>query len=313
MAALIAGSNINIAADGTISATSGTSYSAGTNIAITDGVISASSGTSYSVGDGELTEKNFTSALEGKLNDIEALADVTDTQNVVAALSAGNNITIAADGTISATDTNTTYSAGTGLTLTGDTFSVDNNVVTSNYAGTITANAFVGDGSSLTDLQNLADGSVSTAKIVDGAVLDSKIADGAVTNVKIADGAVTASKLDGGNFIDGTEISNLISLTTEGNGEAIFLSNNGSNSNYPIMLLGKAALAGMNPLFINVPGDFPLKSSTMMFTTISGGTNIASAGITCKVDVANSRFEVYALESHPSATTTFNFMIVNFN
>ncbi len=42
-----------------------------------------------------------------KLDGIEASADVTDTTNVVASLTAGTNITIASDGTISATDTNT--------------------------------------------------------------------------------------------------------------------------------------------------------------------------------------------------------------
>jgi hypothetical protein len=47
-----------------------------------------------------------------KLDDIEALADVTDTTNVVASLTAGTNVAIAANGTISAT--NTTYSVGDG-------------------------------------------------------------------------------------------------------------------------------------------------------------------------------------------------------
>ena len=47
----------------------------------------------------------------GKLFSVESNADVTDTQNVVAALTPGTNISIAADGTINATDTNdnTTY------------------------------------------------------------------------------------------------------------------------------------------------------------------------------------------------------------
>jgi len=45
---------------------------------------------------------------------VEDNADVTDTANVVAALTAGSNIQIAANGTISATDTNTTYSVGDG-------------------------------------------------------------------------------------------------------------------------------------------------------------------------------------------------------
>ena len=47
------------------------------------------------------TDSNvFTDADHSKLNAIEASADVTDTVNVVAALTAGSNITIASDGTI---------------------------------------------------------------------------------------------------------------------------------------------------------------------------------------------------------------------
>ncbi len=56
----------------------------------------------------------FTDALQTKLNAIETNADVTDTTNVVAALTAGTNVTIAANGTISSTDTNTTYSVQDG-------------------------------------------------------------------------------------------------------------------------------------------------------------------------------------------------------
>ena len=51
----------------------------------------------------------ISSAERTKLNAIEASADVTDTANVVAALSAGSNITISAGGEIAATNTNTTY------------------------------------------------------------------------------------------------------------------------------------------------------------------------------------------------------------
>jgi len=70
--------------------------------------------TEYSVGDGALTEKNFTTAFKNKLSGIEASADVTDTNNVVAALSAGSNVSISSQGVISSTDTNTTYSVGDG-------------------------------------------------------------------------------------------------------------------------------------------------------------------------------------------------------
>ena len=53
---------------------------------------------------GSASDSNvFTDADHSKLDGIEASADVTDTTNVVAALTAGtNNVTIAADGTISA-------------------------------------------------------------------------------------------------------------------------------------------------------------------------------------------------------------------
>jgi hypothetical protein len=94
VAALTAGTNVTIAANGTIASTD-------TN-------------TTYSVGDGGLTTNDFTNADHSKLNAIEASADVTDTTNVVAALTAGTNVTIAANGTIASTDTNTTYSVGDG-------------------------------------------------------------------------------------------------------------------------------------------------------------------------------------------------------
>jgi hypothetical protein len=69
------------------------------------------------------------------------------------------------------TDTNTTYTAGTGLSLSSTTFSIAGSVVTSNYnsgisiSATVTANAFVGDGSGLTSL-NLSNttGTLATSK-----------------------------------------------------------------------------------------------------------------------------------------------------
>ena len=77
-------------------------------------ISSTDNNTTYAVGDGGLTQRNFTTTLRDKLNGIESSADVTDTANVVGALTAGSNISIAPNGTISSTDTNTTYSVGDG-------------------------------------------------------------------------------------------------------------------------------------------------------------------------------------------------------
>jgi hypothetical protein len=65
--------------------------------------------------DRTITDNNFTTAEKSKLAGIEAGADVTDTTNVVNALTAGTNITIAANGTISSTASG---GSGGGLTET---------------------------------------------------------------------------------------------------------------------------------------------------------------------------------------------------
>ena len=68
-------------------------------------------GGTVNVGNSDTTYSNATTSADGlmsaadktKLDGIETSADVTDTANVVAALTAGTNITIASDGTISST------------------------------------------------------------------------------------------------------------------------------------------------------------------------------------------------------------------
>jgi len=57
------------------------------------------------------SEGAFVDGDKTKLDGIESGADVTDTTNVVSSLTAGTNITIAVDGTISSTDTNTQLSS----------------------------------------------------------------------------------------------------------------------------------------------------------------------------------------------------------
>ena len=103
-------------------------------------VWAADNNTTYSVGDNGLTEKNFTSALKTKLDGIAASANNYSLPLSTASVRGGVKIGYTANGKnypvqLSSeqmyvnvpwtdTDTNTTYSAGTGLTLSGTTFSV---------------------------------------------------------------------------------------------------------------------------------------------------------------------------------------------
>jgi len=81
--------------------------SEGTGIAsfnFTTGLNLSVNGTEATVSAASQTDNNFTNTLKTKLDNIEENADVTDTANVVGALTAGTNITIAADGTISSSN-----------------------------------------------------------------------------------------------------------------------------------------------------------------------------------------------------------------
>jgi len=170
--------------------------------------------TTYTVGDGGLTQNNFTDALKSKLDGIEASADVTDTTNVVAALTAGTNIAIAGDGTISATDTNDDVSTGnlntrlaqlTNTTI-GDssgTITIDGNLTVSGTTTTVNSNT-VNVGDNIIVLNNDETGTPSQ----DGGI---EVERGTSTNVSlfwdesadywaINDAATTSKILTAGNF-----------------------------------------------------------------------------------------------------------------
>jgi hypothetical protein len=111
--ALLAANNLSDVSDAAASRTN-LGLVIGTNVQAYSAVLAA-------------TTASYTTAEETKLAGIETSADVTDTTNVVAALTAGTNVTIAANGTISSTDTDTVY---THPTHPGDDFSVDTGALT---------------------------------------------------------------------------------------------------------------------------------------------------------------------------------------
>ena len=109
---------------------------AGQNITISGNVISATggSGQAYSAGKGiDIDGNNVISVdasdLAGSGLEVDEFGALkTDPSVVQGKLTAGANIQISGN-TISATDTNTTYSAGSGLNLNGTTFSADTSVL----------------------------------------------------------------------------------------------------------------------------------------------------------------------------------------
>jgi hypothetical protein len=116
------------------------------------------------------TTASYTTAEAGKLSGIATGADVTDATSVIAALTAGSNITIAGDGTISATDTNTTYSVGDG--------------------GLTQINFTSADNTKLDGIETLADVTDSTNVTAAGALMDSELA--SVADVKALDQSVVS-------------------------------------------------------------------------------------------------------------------------
>jgi hypothetical protein len=129
------------------------------------------------------------SNITNKLSGIETGADVTDTANVVAALTGGNNINIAADGTISTTADITGVTAGTGLTGGGNSGAVTLNVsglTPSQFA----ASALLIGGETFSD----TDDAVMTA----AAVEDRITSFGYTTNVGDITGVSAGTGLTGG-------------------------------------------------------------------------------------------------------------------
>tara|TARA_R110001606_G_scaffold190071_1_gene338029 strand:+ start:760 stop:1497 length:738 start_codon:yes stop_codon:yes gene_type:complete len=153
-----------------------------------------------------------------KLDGVESGADVTDTTNVVSSLTAGSNITIAADGTISSgTGPNTTYTAGSGLSLTGTVFantSPDQTVGLTGSGATSISGTYpnftisstnttysVGDGG-LTQINFTSADNTKLDGIESGATADQTAAQ-LLTAIKTVDGSgsgLDADKVDGYNI-----------------------------------------------------------------------------------------------------------------
>ena len=136
-----------------------TTYTAGTNVTLTGTVFSSTdTNTTYSVGDGGLTQINFTSADNTKLDGIEASANNyshptgAGNNHVPTGGAVGNFLKYSSSGVATwvtpsyTTNTNTEYTAGSGISLTGTVFA--------NTSPNIVQTTVSGNAGSATVLQN---------------------------------------------------------------------------------------------------------------------------------------------------------------
>lgn len=169
------GSGLSIDGSGVVSASGATNLASTT--ASTNIVITSSTGNNATIAAATTSAAGVMIATDkSKLDGIETSANVTDTANVVAALTAGTNVAIAADGTISATDTNTVYSVG------------DNGLTQRNFTNTFK--------SKLEAIEDSATADQTPAQLL--------------TAIKTVDGTGTGLDAD---LLDGVELSGIVQRT----------------------------------------------------------------------------------------------------
>ena len=192
----------------------------------------------------------FTDADHTKLDGIETAADVTDTTNVVASLTAGTNVTIAADGTISATGgtsgiahvvDDTTPQLGGNLDLNSNDITGTGNL---NFTGSVTLSGTVdgrdvaADGTKLDGIEASADVTDTANVTAAGALMDSEVTN--LAQVKAFDSSDYATAAQGttadaalpkaGGTMTGDILFNDNVKAKFGTGDDLIISHNGSNS-----------------------------------------------------------------------------------
>jgi len=307
--------NIEASADVTDTTNVVASLTAGTNVAISAGgtISSTDTNTTYSVGDNGLTQKNFTTTLKSKLDGIETSADVTDTTNVVASLTAGTNVTISAGGTISSTDNDTTYSVGDGgLTaknftttlktkLDGIATSANNythptgagnlHVPTAGTVGQVLTNTASGTGT----WQDAASGTPEGTSILStgetgGTKYLREDGDGTSSWQAVAGGG-GASDIDG--LTDGYNVGNSVGLGTNA------LLNDDGTTNFNTAVGTDALKANTSGSYNTASGSYSLTANNTGDYNVANGYKALLANTTGSENTATG---MYALSSHTTAS-----------
>ena len=209
----------------------------------------------------ELNDTNISSAAAGHLIIYDNTASVWDN----AALSAGSNISITSeDGaiTIAATDTNTTYTGGTNLTLAGTTFNVDDAFLVNNAddttTGTITAGGFTTTGTWTFDTS--AGGTTGITSINVGSAFTDD-------DVTLMSAGAIKEKIESYNYL--TAHPSISAASSSDNSGRTYIQDITVDSNGHVTGIATAT-----------------ETVTDTNTTYTGGTNLTLAGTTFNVDDA---------------------------
>ena len=269
--------------DNTNSIFENAALTAGTNITITnaDGAITIDASDSQ-------TDSFKTIAVSGQ-NDV-----VADSATDTLTLAAGSNVTITTNDstdtiTFAATDTNTTYSAGTGLALAGTTFSLDsglNNLTDVNITSAAAGNLLIYDATnSYFENALLTAGTGITITNADGAITitNTAVGDNAFGNIAVSGQSTIAA--DGTNDTLTIAAGSNVTLTTDASTDTLTIAatagantiaidtftGNGSTAAYTL----SNSASSENELSVYFDGVYQLHDSyTVSGTTLTFDTNV---------------------------------------
>ena len=251
-----------------------------------------------------------------KLDGVEASADVTDTTNVVAALTAGTNITIASDGTISSTASGGGGSSTAALTET--TFAASANQTAFIVSGGIT------NASNVSVFQNgvkLEEGSTKDYTVnasTDTVTLNSGAAESDVIEVlefgqpnpNIVED--TTPQLGGNLDLNGSDITGSGDIKPTTYQETVGTESSGTLDLSTGNVFSHAPSANVTYVFSNPPSTgtafgFTLKVAPSATITQTWPTSVDWAGGSAPTATASGETDVFTFFTHDGGTTYYGF------